>query len=110
MALVGVTGSLESSNVPIYFPLGPAKMPYRSASYNHDWPLSGSLSILKYEYQCGFCTSTEDYKPASALRKVHTHRIPRHEGRVAGMSLHHVLTHQKLPNAIDLGEEHRREA
>ncbi|KAF6228543.1 hypothetical protein HO173_011845 [Letharia columbiana] len=44
-------------------------MPCRIPSHTHDWPRSGTLSISKCESKCGFCTSTKDYKPASALRK-----------------------------------------
>ena len=59
-----------------FFISSAAKMPCRIPSHTHDWPRSGTLSISKCESKCGFCSSTKDYKPASALRKVLSHRIP----------------------------------
>ena len=70
-------------------------MPCHNASHIHEWPRSGSLSIAKCEFKCGFCASTKDYKPASALRKVHSRRISIHQGRRADVLVQHVLVHIK---------------
>ena len=70
-------------------------MPCHDPFHSHDWPRSGVLSISKCEFKCGFCTSTKDYKPASALRKVRNHRIPEREGSSAEILMQHVLTHIK---------------
>ena len=70
-------------------------MPCHMASHIHDWPRSGTLSIFKCEFKYGFCRSTKDYKPASALRKVLSHYIPKGEGSLVDFLMQHVLTHIK---------------
>ena len=83
---------LESSKPN--FP-GAVKMPCHIPSHTHDWAPSGTLSIAKCESRCGFCTSTKDYKPASALRKVLRHRSPKAECSLADIVMQHALTHIK---------------
>lgn len=73
--------SLYFLHVSSLFPLLTPEMPCHNASHTHDWPRSGCLTISKCESKCGFCTSTKDYKPASALRKACFYSIAEYNGR-----------------------------
>lgn len=52
-------------------------MPCTNEAHSHEWVIAGTLSIEKCETRCGFCSSTKEYKPASALRKVSVTASPK---------------------------------